>query len=320
VIDRQAGQLTRLVDDLLDVTRITRNKIELQREAVELNELVRHTMEDQRSLFEKAEVHLELHPALSPVFVSADWNRLAQAVGNLLHNAAKFTGRGGTTSITIHVDAAASRAVIQVVDTGVGVAPEMVAHLFEPFIQADSTLDRSKGGLGLGLALVKGLVELHGGDVTAHSAGLGKGAEFVVRLPIAIPKAATTAPGDRTSASRRRVLVIEDNIDAADTLREVLEFGEHEVEVAYNGPDGLEKARTFHPDVVLCDIGLPGMDGYEVARAFRADVALKHAHLIAVSGYALPEDLQRAQEAGFEQHLAKPPRLNDLEQTLASLS
>jgi PAS domain S-box-containing protein len=320
VIDRQTGQLARLVDDLLDVTRITRNRIQLQRETIELNELVRRTMEDQRSLFEKSQVHLELHPAPRLVLVNGDWNRLAQILGNLLQNAAKFTPRGGETRIAISADAAEKLAVIRVSDTGAGMAPEMVSRLFQPFSQADSTLDRSKGGLGLGLALVKGLVELHGGDVTAHSAGLGKGAEFVVRLPLAIEEAAAPQPGESVTRRRRRVLVIEDNVDAADSLREVLEFREHEVAATYNGPEGVAKAREFCPDVVLCDIGLPGMDGYDVARAFRSDEALKGAYLVALSGYALPEDLQRAQEAGFDRHLAKPPSLEKLEELLGSLS
>jgi PAS domain S-box-containing protein len=320
VIDRQARQLARLVDDLLDVTRITRNKIQLQRQTLELNDLAQHTTEDQRSLFDKAEVHLEFHPAPAPVFVNADWNRLAQVIGNLLQNAAKFTGRGGATQVTVHAEAAAKRAVVEVADTGVGMAPELVARLFQPFSQADSTLDRTKGGLGLGLALVKGLVELHGGDVTAHSAGLGKGARFVVRLPLALEDTVAPQPSDNRKGIRRRVLVIEDNVDAADSLREVLAFGQHEVEVAYNGPEGLAKARGFRPDVVLCDIGLPGMDGYEVARAFRADDALKGTFLVALTGYALPEDLERAQAAGFGRHLAKPPSLETLERMLADLA
>jgi two-component system CheB/CheR fusion protein len=170
------------------------------------------------------------------------------------------------------------------------------------------------------LALAKGLVELHGGTITAKSAGLGQGAEFIVNLPLTPEEAAADTPvRSRTLApgGRRRVLIIEDNVDAADSLREALEFSEHEVEVAHNGPAGLAKARARKPEVVLCDIGLPGMDGYEVARAFRADATLKGAYLVALSGYALPEDVQRAAEAGFDQHLAKPPNLDSLEQTLS---
>jgi len=199
-------------------------------------------------------------------------------------------------------------------------SPEMVSRLFQPFSQADSTLDRSKGGLGLGLALAKGLVELHGGTITATSAGLGQGAEFLVRLPLALEDAVAPRSGENTTGGRRRVLIIEDNIDAADSLRDALAFGEHQVEVAYNGPQGIAKAREFLPEVVLCDIGLPGMDGYEVARAFQTEDALKGAFLVALSGYALPEDLERAQAAGFKRHLAKPPRLERLMEILAEIS
>jgi two-component system CheB/CheR fusion protein len=286
---------------------------------LDLDELVRQTIDDHRREFEKSKVHIELVPASEPVFVTGDWNRLAQVVGNLLQNAAKFTGPGGRARVAVSTDRAAKLgAVVRVADTGAGMAPEMLARLFQPFAQADTTLDRSKGGLGLGLALVKGLVELHDGSITAHSAGLGQGAEFVVYLPLSLEEVAVAAPS-RTSApgGRQRVLIIEDNIDAADSLREALEFSEHEVEVAYTGPTGIAKARARKPEVVLCDIGLPGMDGFDVARAFRADDGLKDVHLVALSGYALPEDLQRAAEAGFDQHLAKPPNLESLEQTLA---
>jgi two-component system CheB/CheR fusion protein len=250
---------------------------------------------------------------------NADRNRLAQVIGNLLQNAAKFTGRGGETRITIRADATEKRAVIQVVDTGVGMAPDMVSRLFQPFSQADATLDRSKGGLGLGLALAKGLVELHGGTITAASAGLGQGAEFVVRLPLATEEALAPRSGEDTARARRRVLIIEDNVDAADSLRDVLAFGEHEVEVAYNGPQGIAKAQEFLPEVVLCDIGLPGMDGYEVARAFQAENALRGVFLVALTGYVLPEDLERAQAAGFKRHLAKPPSLEKLMEILAEV-
>ena len=323
VIGRQVGQLARLVDDLLDVTRISSNKLKLQRKRLDLNQLVLHVVADHRPQFEKNEVHIEHCPAPKPVFVDGDWNRLTQVVGNLLQNAAKFTGPGGDMRVSVSTDSETKWAVVRVADTGVGMAPEMLARLFEPFAQADTTLDRSKGGLGLGLALAKGLVELHGGTITAHSAGMGRGAEFVVRLALAPEETVSGEPvRPRTAApgGRRRVLIIEDNIDAADSLREALQFSEHEVEVAYTGPAGIAKARACKPEVVLCDIGLPGMDGFEVARTFRADNALKGTRLVALSGYALPEDLQRAQEAGFDQHLAKPPSMESLEEVLVSTS
>jgi len=316
VIDRQTGQLARLVDDLLDVTRITRNKIQLQRQRLDLNELVRKTLDDHRAVFEHQEIALELTSAPVPVYVDADWNRVAQVIGNLLHNAAKFTERGGTTRVSVEVDEAARQVIVRMRDNGIGMAPAILARLFEPFSQADETLDRSKGGLGLGLALVKGLVELHGGEVSAYSEGLGKGSELVVKLPLAETQSAVE-PHEPEHGGWRRVLIIEDNVDSADSLGEALGFSNHEVAVAYSGPEGLDKARTFHPDVVLCDIGLPGMDGYAVARAFRADEALKGAHLVALTGYASPEDRRRAEEAGFERHLAKPASLVQLEQVLA---
>ena len=316
VIDRQAAQLSHLVDDLLDVTRITRQKIQLRLEPLDLALVARKTLEDQRSLFEQAGVALELELPDGPVMVTADSSRLAQVLGNLLQNAVKFTPPGGVTRVTLELDAIARRAVLRVTDTGEGMSPELLARLFQPFSQADSSLDRSRGGLGLGLALVKGLVELHGGDVTAHSAGPGRGAELRVRLPLSTTEATVATPGAVSAVTRRRVLVIEDNVDAAQSLRDVLELAEHEVAVVHSGPDGLEKAREFRPDVVLCDIGLPGMDGYQVARAFRADEALKASRLVALSGYALPEDVQHALQAGFEAHLAKPPSLERLVELL----
>jgi two-component system CheB/CheR fusion protein len=195
----------------------------------------------------------------------------------------------------------------------------MLLRVFEPFAQADSTLDRSKGGLGLGLALVKGLVEMHDGTVSVESGGLGKGAEFTVRLPLESRELPAAAP-ERSAVAEgpRRVLIIEDNVDAAESLREALEFGEHTVEVAFSGAEGIEKARAFRPDVVLCDIGLPGMDGYEVAKAMRAEPALRSVVLVALSGYAAPEDVARSRKAGFEHHVAKPPVMKKLEQILAS--
>jgi two-component system CheB/CheR fusion protein len=320
IIDRQIGQLTWLIDDLLDVTRITRGKIRLQRARLDLNELARRVAEDHRTLFARSDVRLQVRPARGEVWVDADRARLTQAIGNLLQNAAKFTPRGGKATVTVEVDRARGQAVLAVRDTGAGIAPEMLPRLFEAFSQGDSTLDRSKGGLGLGLALVKGLVELHGGSAEAASEGPGKGAAFTLRLPLDV--GATRVPKEPApvaSAAPCRVLVIEDNEDAADTMREVLELGEHSVEVAYNGPDGVEKARAFHPDVVLCDIGLPKMDGYQVARAMRADPELGGIALIAVSGYAQPEDVAMARDAGFDAHLAKPPSIEDLERTMAEV-
>ena len=317
VIERQIDQLTHLVDDLLDVTRIARGKVQLQRKRVELDELVRRTVEDHRSLFEKAELVLLVEPLPRQVFVDGDGNRIAQSMGNLLLNATKFTPRRGRVTVVLSVDAAARQAVLRVSDTGAGIAAELLPQLFEPFVQADATLDRSKGGLGLGLAVVRAIVELHGGSVAARSDGPGRGAEFTMRLPLDVAAEPLREAADAAVQKlQRRVLIIEDNRDAADILQMVLEGEGHEVAVAYNGPEGIAKARQFHPDLVLCDIGLPGMDGYEVARLFRADEALKHTHLVALSGYARPEDLQRAADAGFERHLAKPATLEKIDKVL----
>ena len=318
VIDRQATQLSNLVNDLLDVTRITRNKIRLQKQRLEINDLVRRAVEDNRSSFDRSQVRLSCDFASTPVWINADGTRVAQMVGNLLQNAAKFTLSGGRAHVSVAAEA--GDAVICVVDNGIGMSPDTVARLFQPFMQAEQSLDRSKGGLGLGLSLIKGLAELHGGSIAAQSDGLGKGAAFVIRLPLdegaAFEEVVLRAVGPRIS---RRILIIEDNPDAAESLREALELGEHEVEVAHNGPDGLEKARALRPDVVLCDIGLPGMDGYDVARAVRHDPALQSTVLVALSGYALPGDVERAAQAGFQHHLAKPPSVIALERVLAEL-
>jgi two-component system CheB/CheR fusion protein len=239
-------------------------------------------------------------------------------VGNLLNNAAKFTPRGGRVIVKVAAHPGAARAVVSVADTGLGLTPEMSAYVFEPFMQATEGLDHREGGLGIGLALVKGVVELHGGEVSATSPGPGQGSRFVVRLPLDLSERAPVEPGAAPSRDRRRrVLVIEDNVDAADSLRDVLEIQGHEVAVAYDGPTGIATACGFRPEVVLCDIGLPGMDGYEVARAFRADEGLRGALLVALSGYALADDLQRASEAGFEQHLTKPASFEKLAAVLA---
>ena len=318
VVHRQVAQLSHLVNDLLDVTRITRNRIELKKEKLDLCEVVVWAIEDHRSLFSRAGAHVELEAATAPVLLIADRARVAQVMSNLLQNSAKFTTRGGRTRVSVVTDGL--EAVVRFVDNGVGIAPEALTRLFQPFVQAAQSLDRSKGGLGLGLALVKGLVELHGGKVSAHSEGIGRGTEFVVRLPLALDTELEASPdAPRSSRPSRRVLIIEDNVDAASSLSEVLELGDNEVAVAYNGPEGIALAKEFHPDVVLCDIGLPEMDGYEVARTFRADRQLRGIFLVALSGYALPQDLQRATDAGFEQHLSKPLSLDKLEELLAGL-
>jgi PAS domain S-box-containing protein len=321
VVHRQVGVLTWLIDDLLDVTRIAHGKVHLRRERLELNELARRAVEDQRAVFATREIRLELFPAAREVWVDADRVRLAQVITNLLQNAAKFTPRGGETTVSVESNPGCDQAILTVRDTGNGIRPEMLPRLFQAFVQADAVADRSKGGLGLGLALVKGLVELHGGSVTVASEGVGKGAAFTITLPLEVTAARTiqmdSADGVNVAAAPRRVLVLDDNEDAAAILREMLELDGHVVEVAYTGREGIEKAQAFHPDVVLCDIGLPEMDGYEVARRMRADPALGRVGLIALSGYAQPEDVEMAKESGFDAHLAKPAGADTLARALA---
>jgi CheY-like chemotaxis protein len=322
VIDRQAHQLTKLTDDLLDVTRISRGKIRLQRERIELNRIVRGTAEDLREVFRRNGIELKVSVIREPLFVEGDPTRIAQMVGNLLQNASKFTERGGHASLTLELDEN-GEAVIQVRDDGVGIQRELLPALFEPFVQGDRTLDRSRGGLGLGLALVKGLADLHGGEVSVVSEGPGKGALFTVRLPLETPakrRLGLVRSADRSTTRSRRVLIIEDNVDAAETLKIALELCDHLVEVAYTGPEGIERSRAWQPELVICDIGLPGMDGYAVARAIRANPALRSIPLVALTGYAGPDDVERALAAGFDLHLAKPPDLVSLEKVLAELA
>lgn len=318
IIERQVGHLTRIVDDLLDVTRISRGKLQLRNERLDLRVLVERTVEDYRTLFTTRSLSLEVTYPAAPLWTDGDPTRLAQIVGNLLQNAAKFTPTGG--SIILALGAVARVAELRIRDSGIGIDPAMLPRLFQPFSQADTTLARSLGGLGLGLALVKGLVELHGGTVEAFSGGAGAGTEFVVRMPLAAapPIARDAAPA--ATSRPRRILVIEDNLDGAESLREVLEMDGHTVAVALDGTRGLAKAREFGPEVVLCDIGLPGLDGYEVAQALRNDPAVRGTFLIALTGYASPEDQQRATNAGFDAHLAKPPTIEQLRAAIAHTS
>jgi signal transduction histidine kinase len=314
VIERQTEHLTRLVDDLLDVTRIARGKIELRRGRVDLRDVVRRTADDFRSTLEDRGVRFRTVVPGAGVWADADATRIAQVVGNLLHNAAKFARRGDEVTLSLEPG---DRATIRVRDTGAGIDPALLPHVFDPFVQGERTLARTAGGLGLGLALVKAIVELHGGTVRAESAGSGKGAEFVVTLPTIAEAAvaATVDGGIQRANGARSVLVVDDNRDSAESLAEVVELLGHVVEVAFDGPSAVEKAHATSPNVVLCDIGLPGMTGYDVARALRASgIGMQ---LFAVSGYAQPEDVKKAIEAGFDGHLAKPLKIEDVERLLA---
>jgi PAS domain S-box-containing protein len=312
VIRRQVAHLTRLIDDLLDATRISQGKIRLVLQRIDLAAAVRRTIEDYRSEFAARGVELEERLGADEIAVSGDFTRITQIVGNLLGNAAKFTPRGGKVEIAL--ERQETTALLRVRDSGVGIAPEMIKNLFQPFIQAPQTLARTKGGLGL----VKGLVALHGGTVAAASPGPGQGAELTVRLPLAPQGSEAEAAGAVAAPAvrPRRVLVIEDSVDTAHSLADLLELDGHEVRVAYDGPSGLALAREFRPQVVFCDIGLPGMSGYQVAQELRADASLRGVVLAALTGYALPEDKPRATAAGFLHHIAKPPSAQALERVL----
>jgi CheY-like chemotaxis protein len=307
------------VDDLLDVSRLTTGKVQLRRERLDLGGVARQAAADHQAAYDAKGVAMGVSTPESPVWVSGDPTRLAQVLDNLLSNALKFTARNGQVivSITCGTD---GRAVLSIRDTGAGIEPEMLARLFEPFSQADRTLDRSAGGLGLGLAIVKGLAELHGGSVRAESPGLGAGAVFTVTLPAhpELPALASQPTVTKRDARRLRVLVVEDNKDAAESLQMLLETYGYQVEVAHTGPEGVRAAESHRPDVIICDIGLPGMDGYRVAEALRGNPLTAAVRLIALTGYGQEEDRRRAKEAGFDEHLTKPADPVALEAVIAA--
>jgi signal transduction histidine kinase/ActR/RegA family two-component response regulator len=315
VIERQTRHLVRMVDDLLDVSRVTLGKIILKRQPVDLGQIAERCLHDLGLAALAASHGLSIEEETEPALVSGDPVRIEQVVCNLLQNAIKYTPRGG--KIRLIVQRAGDDAVIRVCDTGVGISTEMLPRIFEPFTQVESSRTRSEGGLGLGLPLVRSLVELHGGSVEASSEGPGQGTEFMVRLPLrsgeAAPRparrpgraAATPATG---GAPALRILVVEDNLDGRESLRDLLEIWGHQVELAEDGSQGVEKALASHPDVALVDIGLPGLDGNEVARRIRAELsgAPDRVELIAMTGYGQPEDRRRALQAGFDSYLVKP--------------
>lgn len=319
MVGRQVGQLSHLVDDLLEAARVTTKKIELRKELLDLARLARVAANDAAAAFEAASVTLAVEAPETPVWVSGDWTRLTQVVGNLLGNAAKFTPAGGR--VTVSIGGEGDSATLSVRDTGDGIAPELLGQLFTPFIQGEQGLARSKGGLGLGLSLVKGIVELHGGTVAAESAGLGTGSTFTVRLARADEPLAVS--GDRDQPQKQvgqqlRVLIVEDNIDSAESLREVLQLGGCDVSLAHTGPDGVALAKRLRPKLVICDIGLPGYSGFEVARRIRAE-SNGSTVLVALTGYGRDEDREEAKAAGFNLHFTKPVDFRQLEQVLSGV-
>ena len=311
MLDRQVQQTTRLVDDLLDVSRVTRGKIRLQLDSIDLLTVIARAIEMSRSLLDVHGHQLAVTLPAESLWVRGDSTRLAQVFSNLLNNAAKYSEEG--SHITLAAICEGKEAVVRVRDKGHGIAHEMLLQVFDLFVQEDRSLTRSDGGLGIGLTLVRSLVELHGGVVEVFSDGLGKGSEFVVRLPLASEAEIGTAdqsPENQESfnTSRRtcRILVVDDNLDAARSMELLLRTAGHEVSVAHTGPAALEAVVAQHPDVLLLDIGLPEMDGYEVARRIRERPSGRDILLIALTGWGQPEDRQRAVDAGFDHHLTKP--------------
>ncbi|MGV3723543.1 MAG: ATP-binding protein [Actinomycetota bacterium] len=315
VIERQVQHMARLVDDLLDVSRITRGSIVLRKEVISLHEIVERAVESVRPLVESREHSLRVSLPAKSLWLEVDATRLEQVLVNLLTNAAKYSDRGG--DITITAERQGRRTVVRVKDTGIGIPADLLPHVFDLFVQEQQSLDRAQGGLGIGLTLVKGLVESHGGAITAHSEGPGSDSEFVVTLPsAAAPAPADTPPAPPVTVRRAgvRVLIVEDNPESAETLTELLELWGHEVCHAAEGAEALDLAHTFRPDVALVDIGLPGMDGYALARRLRSEANGQPPLLVAITGYGRDDDRRKSREAGFDHHLVKPIDLQTLRQ------
>jgi len=321
IMERQIHHLVRLVDDLLDVSRVMRGKIELRKEPVELATVVARAVETAQPLIEAQAHRLDISLPDESLVVDADPVRLVQVVGNLLANAAKYTGANG--HIEVSARSLDGDAVLRVRDNGIGIAPDMLPQVFELFVQAENAATRSQGGLGIGLTLVKNLLEMHDGTVQVHSAGLGKGCEFTIRLPLLTQRREEPAvffdPKDAAPSSGHRLLVVDDNKDAAESLALLLSLQGHEVRVAYDGTAAIDVARLFHPALIFLDLGMPGMDGYEVLRRVRKTRGLENTVIAALTGWGLEEDRRRTADAGFDHHLVKPPHAKALEDLLASL-
>jgi CheY-like chemotaxis protein len=314
--------MTRLVDDLLDVSRISRGKILLRRERVDLVAVVGATVEDHRGEIEASGHKVMLDLSSEPLWVSGDPTRLSQIFGNVLHNANKFTDSAGTIRVRVYRSETRNEGVVRIRDSGIGMETNMLARVFDTFTQADRSLGHRAGGLGLGLALVKGLVALHGGSVHAASEGIGKGSEFSIHLPLGMAPPVEPLPLKRSVAPNAscRVLLIEDHADSSEGTELLLRLGGHVVEQARTGQEGIARARAFRPDVVLCDIGLEGgMDGYSVAQALRREPEFASTYLVAVTGYGREDDMRRSREAGFDLHLTKPVDPKGLEELLREL-
>ncbi len=326
IIKRQVQQLGRLADDLLDISRIAQAKVELRKEPVNLADLVAQAVQASAPHLKARHHQFEVSAPDEPLWLEADPARLVQIIVNLLNNAAKYTEPGGHVWLSAGADADGT-AVIRVRDDGMGIPPEMLPHVFELFTQGEWSADHSQGGMGIGLALVRRLVELHGGTITASSPGLGQGSEFVVRLPASPPPSVRRAEPSRNGDARpvspspnpscRRILVVDDNVDAAESLRILLSLEGHKVQLAHDGLAALRVAEEIQPEVILLDIGLPRMDGYEVARRLRQLPEMEKVLLVALTGYGQDDDRRRSHEAGFNAHLVKPVDLDALRIALA---
>ncbi|CDS55324.1 Signal transduction histidine kinase [Polaromonas sp. CG9_12] len=320
MMDRQVGQMVRLVDDLLDVSRISRGKIELRRGRIELASAVYHAVEAIRPQCKSMDQTLTVTLPPKPIFLNADSTRLAQVVGNLLNNAYKFTDKGGQIWLTVECES--KQAVIRVRDNGIGIAADQLPRIFEMFTQLDRSLERSQSGLGIGLTLVKSLLESHGGTVEVHSAGVGQGSEFTIRLPILVetpPPPPEPTAGEPTPTTARRILVVDDSRDSATSLAKLLNLTGHETHTAYDGLEAVEAAATFRPDVILLDIGLPKLNGYEACRKIRERPWSKDIVIVALTGWGQDEDRRKSKEAGFDGHLVKPVDYAVLTKLLAEL-
>lgn len=318
-IERQLLHLVRITDDLLDVARITHNRVELRRERLDLRAVVEGAIEACRPMIEAQGLTLTLDIPPQPLWIVADFTRMAQAFSNLLNNAAKYTERGG--QIRVSMDAAGGAASVTVADTGLGIPRELLPRIFDMFTQLQAHRDRAQGGLGIGLTLARRLVELHGGTIEAHSEGVGKGSRFTVRLSTTADPAGDVddvRPGrDAVMASACRILIAEDNQDAAEMMRLMLSFKGHDVRVAADGVEAVALAERFLPHIAFVDIGMPRMDGYDAARAIRERLGSRVV-LVAVTGWGQDEDKRRSVEAGFDHHVTKPPEPDVLEQLIAT--
>jgi CheY-like chemotaxis protein/two-component sensor histidine kinase len=328
VLERQLHHLIRLVDDLLDVSRITRGTLQLRREPIELATVVDHAVETARplALERRHEIHVTLPP--EPIFLQADPVRLAQVLNNLMNNACKYTEPGG--QVWLSASRHGNEVVIRVRDTGLGIPPDRLGNIFDMFNQVDRSIERAQGGLGIGLTLVRRLVELHGGSILATSDGPGRGSEFVVRLPLlqriseferqARPDVRLLPSTVATKRAARRTLVVDDNVDSADSLATLLRVTGHEAMTAHDGLEALAAAERFRPEVVFLDIGMPRMNGYDAARHIRQQDWGRDVLLVALTGWGKDEDRRRSADAGFDAHLVKPADSNDLLRLLETLT